>query len=190
MAIRLNAFIRNQILSAVMQHGFAARERALDDEKRAIGEAVYNDVYPEEVQAQMSALPPDYLPSSSDLRVQFQGYGFNRVYFGKSRPIAERHTYNAAVVYDQDHPLHARYHKWTNAQDSFIEQRNSARAEAEAVLRSVTTLEKLIKVWPEVETFAKPFFVVSASTAVAVPIKQLNAALGLPPKSKTTEKNQ
>jgi len=47
----------------------------------------------------------------------------------------------------------------------------------------VTTVNKLIQVWPEVEQFARPFAVESPSRAIALPIKDLNARLGLPPQT-------
>lgn len=183
MAVRLTNFIREQILDAVLKHAFAEREKALEAEKHALGDAVYNDTYPEPLRKQMAALPEGFLPTDSDLRVQFEGHRFTHVYFGERRRVAKCHDYSAARVYDEKHPLTLRYEAWKKAQDELGAEKSKAKSSAEAVLGSVTTVNKLIQVWPEVEQFARPFAKESPSRAIALPIKELNQSLGLPPKS-------
>lgn len=89
----------------------------------------------------------------------------------------------AVRVYDAKHPLTARYDAWKKAQDDLDAEKSKAKSSAEAVLNSVTTVKKLIEVWPEVEQFARPFAVESPSRAIALPIRELNARLGLPPQT-------
>ena len=56
---------------------------------------------------------------------------------------------------------------------------------AEAVAASVTTLEKLLQVWPEIESFTQDSAKADKPVvALAVPIHDLNKALKLPPKAK------
>ena len=186
MAVRLTNFIREQILAAVLKHAFEAREKALEAEKFALGDAVYNDIYPEPLRKQMAALPDGFLPTDSDVKVQFEGQRFTHVYFGERRRIARTHEYNAARVYEAKHPLTVRYDAWKKAQDDLNAEKSKAKSSAEAVLGSVTTVKKLIEVWPEVEQFARPFAVESPSRAIALPIKDLNKSLGLPPKVAAT----
>lgn len=183
MAVRLTNYIREQVLNAVLKHAFEAREKALEAEKFALGDAVYNDIYPEPLRKQMAALPDGFLPTDGDVKVQFEGQRFTRVYFGERRRIAKSHEYNAARVYDAKHPLTARYDAWKKAQDDLDAEKSKAKSSAEAVLNSVTTVKKLIEVWPEVEQFARPFAVESPSRAIALPIRELNARLGLPPQT-------
>lgn len=186
MAVRLSNYIRKQVLNAVLKHAFEAREKALEAEKFALGDAVYNDIYPEPLRKQMDALPDGFLPTGGDVKVQFEGQRFTHVYFGERRRIAKSHEYNAAVVYDAKHPLTVRYDAWKKAQDDLDAEKSKAKSSAEAVLESVTTVNKLIQVWPEVEQFARPFAVESPSRAIALPIKDLNARLGLPPQTAST----
>lgn len=183
MAVRLSNYIREQVLNAVLKHAFEAREKALEAEKFALGDAVYNDIYPEPLRKQMAALPDGFLPTDGDVKVQFEGQRFTHVYFGERRRIAKSHEYNAARVYDAKHPLTARYDAWKKAQDDLDAEKSKAKSSAEAVLNSVTTVKKLIEVWPEVEQFARPFAVESSSRAIALPIRELNARLGLPPQT-------
>lgn len=183
MAVRLSNYIREQVLNAVLKHAFEAREKALEAEKFALGDAVYNDIYPEPLRKQMAALPDGFLPTDGGVKVQFDGQRFTHVYFGERRRIAKSHEYNAARVYDAKHPLTARYDAWKKAQDDLDAEKSKAKSSAEAVLNSVTTVKKLIEVWPEVEQFARPFAVESPSRAIALPIRELNARLGLPPQT-------
>lgn len=183
MAVRLSNYIREQVLNAVLKHAFEAREKALEAEKFALGDAVYNDIYPEPLRKQMAALPDGFLPTDSDVKVQFEGQRFTHVYFGERRRIAKSHEYNAARVYDAKHPLTARYDAWKKAQDDLDAEKSKAKSSAKAVLNSVPTVKKLIEVWPEVEQFARPFAVESPSRAIALPTRELNARLGLPPQT-------
>ncbi len=178
--VRLTKYVREQILNALLAHAFDAREKALEAEKFALGDAVYNDIYPEPLRKQMAALPDGFLLTDSDVKVQFDGQRFTHVYFGERRLIAKSHEYSAARVYDAKHPLTARYDAWKKAKDDLDTEKSKAKSSAEAVLGSVTTVKKLIDVWPEVEPFAAPFNKESPCRAVAVPIQKLNAALGLP----------
>lgn len=182
MTVRLNSFIREQILDAVLKHAFEDREKALKEEKHALGDAVYNDIYPKKVREQMAAMPEGFLPVDDDLRVQFDGEGYTQVYFGERRRIANAHRHNAAKVFDAKHPLTLRFAKYQKELSALKAEKNNAKSSAEAVLGSVTTVKKLIEVWPEVEQFARPFAAESPSRAVALPIKELNKSLGLPPK--------
>lgn len=183
MAVRLSSFIREQVLVAVLNHAFEAREKAQEAEKIALGDAVYNDTYPEAVREQMAALPNGFLPVSTGLKVQFEGRTLAQLPFGGRRRIAHTHEYNAAKVYDSKHPLAVRYGAWKDAEGALKRERRDAESSAKAVLESVTTVNKLIQVWPEVEPFARFYAVESPSRAVALPIKDLNARPGLPPQT-------
>jgi len=181
MAVRLTNFIREQILAAVLKHAFEAREKDLKERKQAFAKEIYNDIYPPKVRAAMAALPEGFLPTSDYLKVSFEGGSYTRVDFGESLPIANDHMYSAAKVYPPEHPFTARFIALDREEKDLKREKDEAKNNAKAVLESVTTVKKLIDVWPEIETFARPYAAESTSRAVALPVRELNARLGLPP---------
>ena len=184
MSVRLNDVIRAQILEAVLQHAFGEREKKLAAERLAMGDYAYKDVYDAKLRRQMAAMPAGFLPENDDLGIQFEGIGFTRLPLAEPRRIADSHRCGAAKVYDSDHQLTLRYRDRSEARDAVGAERREARIRAKTVLGSVTTVKKLIEVWPEVRQFAEPWLVESPSRALALPIQDLNRALGLPPEEK------
>lgn len=187
MSVRLTEFIRKQILEAVLKHAFDVPEKELKEGQHALGDAVYKDVYPAKVREQMAALPEGFLPTEGHIRVQFDGSGsrgFTAVYFGEERRIAKDHDrYSAAKVYPAKHAFSAHFDKLKRAEENLKGLKDTAKASAKSVLESVTTVKRLIEVWPEVEQFARPYAEEAPTRAIALPIQELNRSLGLPPKA-------
>lgn len=181
--VRLTNYIRETVLARLLKHAFEAREKALEKDKHAFARQVYDAIYPAAIQKAMKALPKGYLPTDGDLKVSFDGE-YTHVYFGESRLIAKCHEYNAAKVFDPKDPLTARYHELEKVEEALKAEKSKAKSSAEAALDSCTTVKKLIEVWPEVEPFVKDFATTSQSRALALPIKELNKSLGLPPEGK------
>lgn len=177
--VRLSNYIKETVISSLLSHAFDEREKALDKEWFALGDAVYQDLYPEDVQKKMKALPSGFLPVDDDVRVSFGG-DFTRVYFGENRMLSRAHQANAARVYDDKHPLSVRHAAFRKAKDALSLEKSGAKSSAQAILDSVTTVKKLIEVWPEVEPFVKQFQQTDTGRYLpALPIKDLNARLGL-----------
>lgn len=170
--VRLTNYIRETVLARLLKHAFEAREKALEKDKHAFARQVYDAIYPAAIQKAMKALPKGYLPTDGDLKVSFDGK-YTHVYFGESRLVAKCHEYNAAKVFEPK-----------KIEDALKAEKSKAKSSAEAALNSCTTVKKLIEVWPEVEPFVKDFATTSQSRALALPIKELNKSLGLPPEGK------
>lgn len=180
--VRINTYMKETVVTRLMDHAFAQREEALLEEWHALGDAVYKDLYPEEVLTKMKALPAGFLPVDDDVRVSFGG-DFTRVYFGENRLLSYGHRSNAARVYDDKHPLSVRHAAYRSAKNQLEEEQSKAKSSAQAILDSVTTLKKLIEVWPEVEPFVEDFKQTSSGRYLpALPVQDLNARLGLPKK--------
>lgn len=180
---RLTADVRSAILRAVLAHAFVKRKAALKKDWLTLGDAVYRDLYPADVQRKMADLPAGFFEQDDDVLVQF-GSVMHRVRWVEQRNIARAHLRGAARVYPTDHPLEKRYRELDTAEDKLRGDEGQASAQTHGVLHSVRTYEKLIEVWPEIEPLALPFRQNEArgtSFALALPIPQLNKALGLPP---------
>ena len=55
------------------------------------------------------------------------------------------------------------------------------RGSTRGALGSVTTIQKLIMIWPEVEAFAAPYLQEKTAILPVIARERLNDALGLPP---------
>lgn len=116
----------------------------------------------------------------------------NRGRYGRwEMPMPAKMTRGASKSYDARHPLCERYKALGNKETDLIQEMDSARRTAEAAMNSVTTVKKLIEVWPEVEEFAKVYLNNGERKAVLpmIPRAALNAKLGLPP-AEALEKNE
>jgi len=85
--------------------------------------------------------------------------------------------------YEAGHPMEKRLTDLKGEASDFETEVTRATKTAEAAMNSVTTVKKLIEVWPEVEEFARPYLVNGEQRAIlpAIPRAELNAKLGLPP---------
>lgn len=93
--------------------------------------------------------------------------------------------YKSACVkpYPGDHPLVLEYDKLKNDWDDLHSEIREAAATARGAMDSVSTVKKLIEVWPEVETLATKYLEDGERKAIlpAIPRAQLNTLLDLPP---------
>lgn len=191
---RLTNYIRDRIRQALIKRTFDPRKKELTETEHALGRAVYNDLYSAEVQMQMHRMPEGFLPTACGVQVKF-GDSFVQVNWDSAdaarriaaRRIADKHDIRgraAAKVYEPDHQLTKEFQKLQQLHKQFDDEMYEARRQINSLLGSCTTVEKLIRTWPEVEEFAKPFLGKDAgvpSTALAIPIADLNKILGLPP---------
>ena len=180
-AVHLSNYIKEAIIARLLKHAFEEREKALKAEEYGIGNSVYKDVYSAAVRRKMDDMPKGFLPEDDDLKVQFEGNGFTHIHFGERRRIAASHEHNAAKVYDSEHPLTERYRDWKERESQLKNEKQTTKSNARAVLNSVSTLKKLIEVWPEVEQFVEDFKPSATGKAQlpALPLKDLNRFLGL-----------
>ena len=86
-------------------------------------------------------------------------------------------------VYDATDPIAQEHMELTRDLEDFQAEVRAAKRAAKVAMESVTTVKKLIEVWPEVEEFAKDYLVNGERKAIlpAIPRAELNAKLGLPP---------
>ena len=101
------------------------------------------------------------------------------------------HSSNYAInVYDVNHEVTHRATVLQNERVDLTAEISAMRHSARATLDSVTTIQKLIMIWPEVESFAAPFLQEKTAAAVILPVasrERLNNALGLLPSARVME---
>lgn len=87
------------------------------------------------------------------------------------------------VAFDARHPLSAKATELNSAFEDLTTEMARVRASTKATLEAANTVQRLIVLWPEVESFARQFLTDKQAAAVLLPVVQresLNVALGLP----------
>ena len=102
-----------------------------------------------------------------------------------------RNSSNYAItVYDAKHEVTHRATVLKSERVDLAAEISSMRHSARATLDTVATIQKLIMIWPEVESFAAPFLQEKTAAAAILPVasrERLNDALGLPPSARVME---
>ena len=178
-SVRLNQQIRNTILQRMLKHAFSERLETLDKEEEALGDDIYDDIYPKEIRKKMAALPADYLPIAKYHHVAFGGQVTQIKWAELRRISSDLYGYHTAKAYDAADPFSKRFFELEKHRAKLKEERERAAKAAAAALNSCTTIKKLLEVWPEAAPFVEDFTAPPAVLALTLSIKDLNAQLGL-----------
>lgn len=206
MSVRLTNNIRGALLKKLIARAFKEKVQAQTRANADFVRRVYEDVFASSLK-RMNDLPNGWLPTDTDIKVQMSGevvrlyfwgtldeYNPGEVFkladFEYCRPNEYRFPSNAKSgvlgVYDGTHPLSTEFDR-LRAQNAELQNTIwKAKKTAEAAMNAVGTVERLIKIWPEIEEFAKPYLKDGEQKALlpAIPRAELNAALHLPPEEK------
>ena len=196
---RLTNDTRSNISKALIAHRFADEYTALREEFAAFALAVYEDVFPAKMRRQMMDLPNGWLPTDDDIQVSFSlpgNSGYVRLEFNGhvsklssnigARPDAVYRLFpsnkkgGCLKVYSRDDALSVRYAALDDKVADLEELKNTAASKLYAAVNSLTTVEKLIAVWPDAEPFAAPFLAGKVPNLPSVPVAALNEILRLP----------
>ncbi len=193
---RLTTSIREHIAKLALSHRFADELMALVADRAAFAEAVYRDIYKQTEREKMAALPEGWLPTVNHIDVQF-GEGcryltlwFNGSFYGDlwwiSTPVEVifkaipfKHQHGCVKVYEPTHKLSVRFEELDARLTVLRDKHGAAKRQIEAALGSVTTVGKLLELWPEIAPFTKDFNGIP-SPLPAIPTSDLNALLDLP----------
>lgn len=196
---RLTNDIRDAILRSLIKHRFQPEIDAIEDRAQVLAGEVYEHAYDADTRAKMQDLPEGWLFKDDDFEAHFGGQrvrlGFNGyMYRGadmagldNARPkvlrrILEQHRQRSLVSLAADHPLSKKFEAINQDRERLKEAIGMSRRKTRAALDAVSTVEKLISAWPEVKPFAERFVETKDSRPKlpAIPVENLNAALGLP----------
>jgi len=193
MSIKLTKTLRERILTSVLSHKFGKTDAELRARKEALGVALYDMRYTKKQQLQMSELPAGWLEERASMRVRMPGsyqasYNFHEGEFGtgssKLFPYADK-CWEPAV----GSAAYVRITDYDNYADDYDTSKNDVARTARALLDSVTTINKAIKVWPAAETLIKCAVGIhgelqkSNAPLPVIMVEKLNADLDLPPKT-------
>lgn len=176
--MNLNESIRYQILQAVTKNHFDKPKELLDKEREKLHLRVYTHCFGEKTVRRMKALPVGWLREVTWLYLRDGIRNERHELKFKSKPVRVPYDDGREELKLHDSALSAELHALREKQDLLKEQERVAFDQAKAVLGSCRTVEKLLKVWPEVKKFI-PKDCASVTTALTIPISNLNQMLGL-----------
>ncbi len=196
-SIRLTVGMKEQIERRLVHYRFEEEAQQIVADYSQLAADVYDDLYDQLTQRKMGTLPDGWLPSSSQLKVQFGGdytqldFGgkcYGDIAYANGRPGAERGMTRlfpscdkdkTLRVYEATHPLAMRYDALENRYHELEGCVRAAKKVARAAMDSVTTLARLEEVWPEVAPFTEGFKE-QPSNLPTISRADLNEVLGLP----------
>lgn len=180
MSMRLTKDYRAAVVANLLRHRFSEPEQEQTRAELELATKVYLDVYPSNVRQLMEDLPPGFFERITKLRVQF-GQEVTELNLPAARLAAEKHRgYRVMFAqYEDTHQLFHVFQAFEAQKTELTRLRKAAEAQAWAVLSSVSTLERLKSVWPEVVPFLPPTNPGSPTRALALPMASVNQLFNL-----------
>lgn len=203
--IKLNKTICSTIVRRALQHRFSFGVYELINAQREFSHAFYNDVYNVETRNKMLALPEGWLPSATGIYGRF-GTDWDQITFDgrwgldrdatqcisekhekmlkgipSSFPVLSKHNGYGLVIkaYPGNHKMTDKHRDLVNRRSDQLEQIRSAKKVLEVALGSVSTINRVLENWPDLEPFCKDLVPVTPNLP-AVTRTQINAMLDLP----------
>lgn len=179
--VKLTNGIRESVLHQLLKHRFEKEEQELKAAQEQLALDAYDMLLPEALRKQLEALPEGFVPTNTEVRVKF---GDTRYYshlnFPKGVSKRVRSADNSKTfLLEPDHPIYIRHFELEARESALKEAKDLARSQANAALNSVTTVAKLVSVWPEVAPFVQKYIDAPKPTLPALPIPSLNQMLNL-----------
>ena len=200
-SVRLTNDIRASIVKKAITHRFRKPVVELLGIQAALADEVYNEIYGPLTQKRMAELPEGWLGVRSGFTVVFGGaheqidfdgdYNLNaslRATVPQNRPRPEprrffsvHNSHHTPIrVYEARHPLSEKYQTNEAKRSDLMKQVAEAEKALKAALESVTTVGRLLAVWPELKPFCTDLLAAKVPNLPAVPRERLNALLDLP----------
>lgn len=178
---RLNKELKEDILDALIARTFSKKRDALRKARKDFALELYNSLYPPEMLARMKALPDGFFRTTLSLRVNDDSWQGKEYKFDDPKIIAACH--NGKLEKSQIGPaMYDKHEKQIDKERKLKTAIDEASAKAMSVMNSVSTVKRLIEVWPDIKKIAEPFDIGVASINVpAIRIEELNKAFELPP---------
>jgi hypothetical protein len=206
--VRLLKYHREQIARKVLNYKFqnsTNQLQSLETEHRNLAQAVYEATFSKKERELMDSLPQGWMFEDADIKAKFggevvslyfsgylgglRGSAYNELgQMGYKRPddvqrrMPYHNHYGIQKVFAHDDPLTVRFNSLSRRFQTMIEEARKSSRMLNATLAASYTSNALIKAWPEVAPFVKQVCgsPSAPSTALVVPVTQLNETFGLP----------
>lgn len=186
--------IRDQSVLDLLRYSFKERVEALYAERAALAQAIYEDTFSAETRKKMQSLPDGWLPEVNSINARlgsdYSSFEFSGGLYGEINRIAKvgkdqtrripiKLKGGCVASYDATHKLALEHERLNNLRKVLWEEIETAKRAANTAVNAVSTVKRLIEVWPEVDPFASKHSTEKPQLP-AVPTAHLNKILGLP----------
>jgi len=173
--MRLNKELRKQIENALIEKQFGPKRKKLTRRFENFADEIYRHAHPPKTRELMDSLPEGFLATTDRVPTHFTGLMRVHLRMTTARRFAAIDAHRAQE-YAKDTPQWRKFNALTQARRALGDTEDETRREIRAVLHSVTTVKKLLEVWPE----ASPYVPTETAPQLpAVSTEALNKALGL-----------
>lgn len=182
---KLTNHIRESILKDLLAYAFLERAQAQIDAECDFSTAVFEDVYSKHLDMIKSAPDGFFCRFDYNVPADWRSFGVKHRENANRRMPSGARSNQAIKWYDLDHAMTVKFLKLKADREALKLEIERTSRTAKATLASVSTISKLIDVWPEARVFAEKYAVQGEAKAIlpAIPRRELNNALGLPPAS-------
>lgn len=174
--MKLTRELREKILKKLLDHRFKNEQDALNKETQAMSAKIYASKYTPELLGLMAQLPKNSFKKLGSFKVRV---GDRWEYFRLDTSVEILYS-DSQACFDlvPDSAVGKELYNLVGRKNKLHARRSEAYNQVWEVLNSVTTINRLIKVWPETEPFVKEYLF-DSPTLPAVPVQQLNELLEL-----------
>ena len=199
--MRINKQIVDRLVHAILDDRFAEEEAVFFDNRAALADKVYEDVFSEKDRELMESLPEGWLPTSASLFVSFGGQRTELKFNGA--PIPEDHlvhgsgrfvrrdtvsrrvpsnkshrSFSSTVkLYPHESKLGEEWAEMAASQREFHERVKKADGMIRSVIGGCRTSATMIKAWPEVEPYLTALGTREPVLLPSVRVEELNEML-------------
>jgi hypothetical protein len=173
---RLTHSARISITLAAINHRFADPERKLAKAEEKLYTALRVSKFRHGTLALIGTIPDGWLPLSSAVRLELEGCIYVlRTAHPQAIPANDSHAVKASGVSKR---LVGQINRHVERRERLKAERSKLHGEMSSALKAFSTVESLLKRWPELEPFTKGIERATGN-ALTVPMADLNKALGI-----------
>lgn len=184
-ATRLSDEDRRQVVQNLLDHRFKIDREALSAQESDLGLKIYRHVVSEEVEARIRKLPSGWVEYTNSVCAKV-GSSYESFTLAKTVPKkADWGSWRACIaIVEARSELADEYQDLEAARSALRAKEEEASGAARSLLYKVSTLKRLLEVWPEVKPFTSHIAGQSernkARELPVVQVETANALLGLP----------
>ena len=170
--------MRTSICAELLSRRFADQFTQLAADKVAFVEQLYDSWFTVDEMALITQSPVEWFSYTESIGFTYQGSSYT-VQMSTTRRIPENHCRYRNN--DLTPKMAKAWQKWKEKEKALTDKRYDLKSKCMAVMNSVTTVARLIEIWPELKSFVPTEGRGPAMcTALSIPMNELNADLGLP----------
>lgn len=179
--MRLTKELRKRIKDQIIEHRFNDDKSKLDQKKDKFALKVYTTVFSKKERELLVSLPEGWTTKLSSFQVNLGGET-HRFYLSEKLIFPGGYSnYSTVKAYDGSHALSEEKAKLICEKQNFNAEVNSAKADINAILTSVSTIKRLKEAWPEITTIVDNLAPEEKiANFPAVRMQDLNKSLKLP----------